>query len=239
MDVDPSAEDFDAAAALEEIKSFTTTEASGTVEVEDEETLAVDDMTVYYSEIPANADKESTVPMTYLEAVDYFENTNPDFAEPDPADYGVWVPGVPVLVGNALEAAGAADWLSGLINDGIVAGVGAVLGFWGTKPSTAPTPATIPSLIRLAEPIRRTGRFQRIADENRHAGHPHAVICGIGLRKVGVGVLEVIHSLKVGHGNSGFFVRIRGNLRVVNRHVVDGQGFFIFHFNRAGSFRSW
>ena len=129
VDVDPSAEDFDAAAALEEIKSFTTTEASGTVEVEDEETLAVDDMTVYYSEIPANADKESTVPMTYLEAVDYFENTNPDFAEPDPADYGVWVPGVPVLVGNALEAAGAADWLSGLINDGIVAGVGAVLGF--------------------------------------------------------------------------------------------------------------
>jgi ferrous iron transport protein B len=49
--------------------------------------------------------------------------------EPDPADYGVWVPGVPVLVGNALEAANAAPWLAGLINDGIVAGVGAVLGF--------------------------------------------------------------------------------------------------------------
>ena len=49
--------------------------------------------------------------------------------EPDPADYGVWVPGIPVLVGNALEAVGAADWLAGLINDGIVAGVGAVLGF--------------------------------------------------------------------------------------------------------------
>ena len=49
--------------------------------------------------------------------------------EPDPADYGVWVPGVPVLVGNALEAAGASEWLSGLILDGIVAGVGAVLGF--------------------------------------------------------------------------------------------------------------
>ena len=129
VDVDTEAEDFDAAAALEEIKSFTTTEASGTVEVEDEETLAVDDMTVYYSEIPADADEDSTVPMTYLEAVDYFENTNPDFAEPDPADYGVWVPGIPVLVGDALDAAGAADWLSGLINDGIVAGVGAVLGF--------------------------------------------------------------------------------------------------------------
>ena len=49
--------------------------------------------------------------------------------EPDPANYGIWVPGIPVLVGNALEAAGAADWLAGLINDGIVAGVGAVLGF--------------------------------------------------------------------------------------------------------------
>ncbi len=52
-----------------------------------------------------------------------------EFAEPDPAAYGVWVPGIPVLVGNGLEAAGAAGWLSGLINDGIVAGVGAVLGF--------------------------------------------------------------------------------------------------------------
>ena len=49
--------------------------------------------------------------------------------EPDPADYGVWVPGIPVLIGSALEAAGAAEWLSGLILDGIVAGVGAVLGF--------------------------------------------------------------------------------------------------------------
>ena len=50
-------------------------------------------------------------------------------AEPDPAAYGIWVPGIPVLVGKGLEAVGAADWLAGLINDGIVAGVGAVLGF--------------------------------------------------------------------------------------------------------------
>ena len=49
--------------------------------------------------------------------------------EPDPADYGVWVPGIPVLIGNLLEKANAADWLQGLILDGIVAGVGAVLGF--------------------------------------------------------------------------------------------------------------
>ena len=49
--------------------------------------------------------------------------------EPNPADYGVWVPGIPVLIGNGLDAIGCADWLSGLILDGIVAGVGAVLGF--------------------------------------------------------------------------------------------------------------
>jgi ferrous iron transport protein B len=49
--------------------------------------------------------------------------------EPDPADYGVWVPGVPVIIESGLDAIGCADWLSGLILDGIVAGVGAVLGF--------------------------------------------------------------------------------------------------------------
>lgn len=48
---------------------------------------------------------------------------------PDPADYGVWVPGIPVLVGDGLDAINTPEWLSGLINDGIVAGVGAVLGF--------------------------------------------------------------------------------------------------------------
>ena len=50
--------------------------------------------------------------------------------EPDPADgYGTWVPGIPVLVERGLDAINAADWLKGLILDGIVAGVGAVLGF--------------------------------------------------------------------------------------------------------------
>jgi len=49
--------------------------------------------------------------------------------EPDPADYGTWIPGIPALVESALDAVNAADWLKGLILDGIVAGVGAVLGF--------------------------------------------------------------------------------------------------------------
>ena len=48
---------------------------------------------------------------------------------PDPANYGVWVPGVPVVIGSLLEKLGTSEWLSGLILDGIVAGVGAVLGF--------------------------------------------------------------------------------------------------------------
>ena len=121
------AEDFDEASALSELKTFRSTEASATVEVEDEETLAVSTMTAYYDAIPAGADEKSTVGMTYLDAVSYLEENG--FTEPDPADYGVWVPGIPTLVGNGLEAAGAADWLAGLINDGIVAGVGAVLGF--------------------------------------------------------------------------------------------------------------
>ena len=48
---------------------------------------------------------------------------------PDTADYGVWVPGVPAVVSAFLERIGTAEWLNSLILDGIVAGVGAVLGF--------------------------------------------------------------------------------------------------------------
>ena len=52
-----------------------------------------------------------------------------DVAEPDPTEYGIWIPGIPVLIGDALDAANVAGWLNALILDGIVAGVGAVLGF--------------------------------------------------------------------------------------------------------------
>ena len=126
-DLDTEADDFDPDTTLADMKAVQPDSASTTIEVEDEETLAMNDMTVYYDAIPADADKETTVGMSYLDAVTYFEENG--FEEPDPADYGVWVPGVPVLIGNALEAAGAAEWLNGLILDGIVAGVGAVLGF--------------------------------------------------------------------------------------------------------------
>ena len=83
-----------------------------TYDVEDEETLAVETETATladYEEAKATLDEIGD--------------------EPDPADYGIWIPGIPALIGSGLEAAGASEWLSGLILDGIVAGVGAVLGF--------------------------------------------------------------------------------------------------------------
>ena len=127
VDFDTEAEDFDADKTVEKLKNFKTDKQSAVIGVEDEETLAINDMTAYYSEIPANADKDSTIGMTYLEAVDYLSKNG--FDEPDPADYGVWVPGIPTLIGNAFENSNVADWLQGLVLDGIVAGVGAVLGF--------------------------------------------------------------------------------------------------------------
>ena len=132
VEIDPEAEDFDASAALEEIKAYKpeSENATGVVTVEDEETLGTTDMTVYYSEVPASeAKNEDVIQISYVDAVAYFADSNAEFAAPDPAAYGVWVPGIPVLVGNGLEAANAPEWLSGLILDGIVAGVGAVLGF--------------------------------------------------------------------------------------------------------------
>ena len=127
-EIDPEAEDFDAQTLLSDMKSFQPTSDTATVDVEDEETLAINTKTAYYDTLPEGADKrDDVVQMTFVDAVKYL--TENGFDAPDPADYGVWVPGIPVLVSNGLESAGAADWLSGLINDGIVAGVGAVLGF--------------------------------------------------------------------------------------------------------------
>ncbi|CCX47688.1 ferrous iron transporter FeoB [Firmicutes bacterium CAG:103] len=127
LGLDTEAEDFDADATLAEMKAFQPTSDTATTMVEDEETLAENEMTAYYDNIPDDADEDSTVSMTYVDAVAYLEANG--FDAPDPADYGVWVPGIPVLIGNGLEKAGCADWLQGLILDGIVAGVGAVLGF--------------------------------------------------------------------------------------------------------------
>ena len=81
-------------------------------EIEDEETLEISEETASLADYQAA-----------LATVESYGE------EPDPAAYGVWMPGIPVLIGNLLEKANAAEWLSGLILDDIVAGVGAVLGF--------------------------------------------------------------------------------------------------------------
>lgn len=107
-----------AKAALEELVSLTPDDATATYEVVDEETLEITDT----PEV-GKADLQT--------AVDEYLNTEykEAYGAPDTSAYGTWVPGIPVLFENLLDAAGAADWLKGLILDGIIAGVGAVLGF--------------------------------------------------------------------------------------------------------------
>ncbi len=87
---------------------------------------------------PAEAESLTTTAYLYDDDGNVEEELPVDFAayteaaaleEPDPADYGVWVPGIPVLIKSGLTAINCVDWLQGLILDGIVGGVGAVLGF--------------------------------------------------------------------------------------------------------------
>ena len=119
--LDLESDDYDegaAKAALEKLLALTPADASVTYSVTDEETLKV-------TPVPNNG-------KGVLEgAVSEFLNTEykEAYGAPDTSTYGVWVPGIPTLIGDLLEKANAPEWLSGLINDGIVAGVGAVLGF--------------------------------------------------------------------------------------------------------------
>ena len=107
-----------AKAALAELVNLTPSDASVTYSVQDEETLEI-------TETP------DTKKAALEEAVSNYLNTDykEGYGAPDGSTYGIWVPGIPVLIGNGLDAINCADWLNGLILDGIVAGVGAVLGF--------------------------------------------------------------------------------------------------------------
>ena len=101
-------EAFEAAAEQAGLDPAAATDLTATAEILDEE----------------NGEVTKSFGVTYNDYMAALE-----FEEPDPANYGVWVPGIPVLIGNGLEAVNCADWLSGLILDGLVGGVGAVLGF--------------------------------------------------------------------------------------------------------------
>lgn len=115
--LDAEAEEFDADAATAVLAEFAATvaeDAEVTYIVEDEETLAESEETATGAE--------------FAEAAEVLAKWNCE--APDPASYGIWIPGIPVLLDNVLSAAGVTDgWMYGLIMDGIVAGVGAVLGF--------------------------------------------------------------------------------------------------------------
>ena len=107
--IDEDAEADDVIAAAKAVKTGSTVDYV----LVDEETLAPEEVTYTYEDL-----------QSAIEVYQAYEGE-----EPDPADYGVWVPGIPALIGNLLEKANVAPWLEGLILDGIVAGVGAVLGF--------------------------------------------------------------------------------------------------------------
>ncbi len=114
--LDEESEDFDASTAKTALASLVGMFDSSSVaeyRVEDEETLEMLDEKAEYQDL--------TDAVSVYEAYDY--------ASVDPAEYGVWICGIPVLAENGLNAIHCADWLQRLIIDGIVAGVGAVLGF--------------------------------------------------------------------------------------------------------------
>ncbi|MGN0297680.1 MAG: ferrous iron transport protein B [Lachnospiraceae bacterium] len=114
--LDSEAENFNADTAkiaLEEFAVQFDDSYEVTYIVVDEETMADEEVSATGADL--------------AEAVEIYEKYH--YVAPDPADYGIWVPGIPVLVENVLNAVNCADWLKGLILDGIIAGVGAVLGF--------------------------------------------------------------------------------------------------------------
>ena len=114
--LDTEAENFDpdtAAAELAKYAAQFTASDKASIEIENEEDLSTEEVTYTGADLTAAIGTLSSY----------------EYTEPDPANYGVWVPGLPVLIGDGLAAANTPDWLNGLILDGIVAGVGAVLGF--------------------------------------------------------------------------------------------------------------
>ena len=129
-EMDPEAEDFDPESVLSEMKALEG-EKTAMITIEDEETLETTEMTVYFDSVPEMSgeelEKQGILGTSFRDAVSYFEEKG--FEAPDPAEDGIWVPGIPVIVENFLDKINAAEWLKGLILDGIVAGVGAVLGF--------------------------------------------------------------------------------------------------------------
>ena len=95
--------------------AFADAEESATADytLVDDENLSTEDVTYTYDEL--------------AEAIEVYKSYEGE--EPDPANYGVWVPSIPAVAESILDAMNCEDWLKSLILDGIIGGVGAVLGF--------------------------------------------------------------------------------------------------------------
>ncbi len=106
--------------SLNALLEATPDDASVTYIVQDEETLATEEFPNTGKDVLEEAVSE------YLSTEEGYKS---EIGAPDPAAYGVWVPGIPVIAETLLDKMNTADWLKGLIIDGIIAGVGAVLGF--------------------------------------------------------------------------------------------------------------
>lgn len=126
VSVTDSGVDYDK--TLKNIDSYKGEDYFVTYDKVDEETLSKVSYTVFYDAIPENVDEDTTIMMSYKDAVENFK-ANGEFVEPVAEDYGIFVPSIPDLISSGLDSIDCADWLHNLIIDGIVAGVGAVLGF--------------------------------------------------------------------------------------------------------------
>ena len=113
-------EEEDPEAYLQALLETVPDDAKVTYLTQDEETLAVEEH--------PDTDKE-TLRTAVGEYLSVEEGYKSEIGAPDPAAYGTWVPGIPALLEGLLDRMHTAEWLKGLILDGIVAGVGAVLGF--------------------------------------------------------------------------------------------------------------
>lgn len=127
-----AAEDYEESHAGPIVEAFyAAAEENGAVDEDkstDEETVLIEDkaqgITTEAEIYDDEGNLSSTIPVDYAKFVKASE-----VEEPDPADYGVWVPGIPGIIETGLDKINCAEWLKGLILDGIVGGVGAVLGF--------------------------------------------------------------------------------------------------------------
>ena len=72
-------------------------------------------------------DTEDTIPA--VTADDFLAAVDAQSEEPDPADYDGYVPSIPGAVEGWLDDAGASDAVKSLVIDGVIGGVGSVLGF--------------------------------------------------------------------------------------------------------------